>query len=230
MGNLTNPVSLRLRLNIYWNSLWVSYIDNNYSFLLSSDFLLYSYIRWFTYRKIFLTFGWLFYYSHFKIFRLFDKIYIIFFFKDYKFYKFFFEYVYIILKLNNSLHKRSNLGIYKNIKLLNNFHISKSSLTPLKLEKKKKKYLNFCWLFIFFDLQKVFYTLSFNQKTKTMDKIYIYFQNIFFFTNFMSLFFIYVFVVCSFFVDSLHFIKSDVTKKLPKTIYSFFFFFIIFYI
>lgn len=57
-----------------------------------------------------------------------------------------------------------------------------------------------------------------------MDKIYIYFQNIFFFTNFMYLFFIYVFVVCSFFVDSLHSIKSDVTKKLPKTIYSFFFF------
>lgn len=222
MGNLTNPVSLRLRLNVYWNSLWVSYIDNNYSFLLSSDFLLYSYIRWFTYRKIFLTVGWLFYYSHFKIFRLFDKIFIIFFFKDYKFYKFFFEYVCIILKLNNSLHKKNSLGIFKNIKLLNNFNVSKFVSTTNKMERKKKNYLNFCWLFIFFDLQKVFYTLSFNNKTKTMDKIYIFFKNIFFLTNFIYLFFVFLFVVF-FFFNNFNKLQFNLKKKLFNNLYLYIF-------
>lgn len=227
MGNLTNPVSLRLRLNVYWNSLWVSYIDNNYSFLLSSDFLLYSYIRWFTYRKIFLTVGWLFYYSHFKIFRLFDKIFIIFFFKDYKFYKFFFEYVCIILKLNNSLHKKSSRGIFRNIKLLNNFNVSKVVSSTKKIENKRKNYLNFCWLFIFFDLQKVFYTLSFNNKTKTMDKIYIFFQNIFFLTNFIYLFFIFLFVVF-FLCQNFNLLQYNLKKKFFNNIYLYFFYAIYF--
>lgn len=228
MGNLTNPVSLRLRLNVYWNSLWVSYIDNNYSFLLSSDFLLYSYIRWFTYRKIFLTVGWLFYYSHFKIFRLFDKIFIIFFFKDYKFYKFFFEYVCIILKLNTSLHKKSSLGIFKNIKLLNNYNVSKLASRAKTMEIKKKKYLNFCWLFIFFDLQKVFYTLSFNNKTKTMDKIYIFFQNIFFLTNFIYLFFVFLFIVF-FLTTNFKISKFNFKKKLFNNLYIYFLYAVFFF-
>lgn len=80
MGNLTNPVSLRIKSNLYWNSTWISYIHSNYSYLLSTDYLLYSYLNWFISRKIFSNFGWLYFYSHYKLVRVFNSVFVIFFF------------------------------------------------------------------------------------------------------------------------------------------------------
>jgi ribosomal protein S19 len=120
MGNLVNPMSMRLNNNIYWNSQWVSYQNNKYSFLLSSDYLLYSYLNWFCRRNYFNRLGWTLFLSHYKVIRMHKNIIIIFFFKDYKFYKFVREYWEFMInslkkkKYKKFSYKKSRIVLYLN--------------------------------------------------------------------------------------------------------------------
>jgi len=146
MGNLVNPIAFRLKNNIYWNSVWVTYQNNNYSYIISSDYLLHLYINWFREQKIFSDFGW--YHSHYKLLRISGKILIFFFYKSEIFDELFSVFIDIyknknkkrkwkfsIFKYNNNMLKQ--LNIQRVPKGMNNFVMCSIQLQFNNLLKKK---------------------------------------------------------------------------------------------
>ena len=79
MGNLINPNLIRLNNNIFWKSHWTSY--QTYSYILSHDYILKSYINWFTLNQVFKGMGWSIFFSHYKVLR-YNNFYIIVFFLE----------------------------------------------------------------------------------------------------------------------------------------------------
>ena len=50
MGHVINPISLRLGLNLFWVSNWVSYYSRlNYSYLFGIDYQIFLIFEWFLY-------------------------------------------------------------------------------------------------------------------------------------------------------------------------------------
>ena len=188
MGNLVHPLSLRLNNNMYWNSQWVSYQNNKYSFLLSSDFLIYSYLNWFLKRRYFDRYKWSIFLSHFKIIRTNNKILIIFFMKDYKFYKFVKEYWMHLMKI---LKKRKYRKFF--------FYPSVIKLYLNKPKDKKLYFIYFLYLYFYFfthykqikkfkDNNKKFVTdmsLNFFYLNKYVNNFLLYFILFLFYFNFI---------------------------------------------
>ena len=111
MGNLINPNLVRLNNNINWKSNWVSYQNSNYSYILSHDYLLSSYINWILKENYFLDFGWILYFSHYKVLRYNNLFMIIFFFKDYSFKNFLLSF---LEKFNTEKKFKNNRRYNKN--------------------------------------------------------------------------------------------------------------------
>jgi len=165
MGNLVNPVSMRLGTTIYWNSLWATYQNSSYSFLLSSDFLLYNYLNWFGNSRYFNKFGWVFFLSHYKIIRFLNKIIVIFFLKDYKFYKFMYEFWSLIVRYLR-LSKRKN---FNSLDLI--------TKAPFYLKKKIEDNANFrylSWFCSFFLYYKNKFSLNNNKYINTKNDFNFY--------------------------------------------------------
>jgi Ribosomal protein S3, C-terminal domain len=133
MGNLVNPTVLRLKNNIYWNSSWVSYININYSYLLSYDYFLFFYINWFIKQLILKKINWIFLISHYKILRYNNNIIIIFFYKDYKIKKFlrFFWTFFFQKKIVSNFFSKKKIILIKNYFFLLsnlNYYFKKNNL------------------------------------------------------------------------------------------------------
>ena len=121
MGNLINPIAFRLKNNIAWNSIWVSYQNHNYSYIISSDYLIHSYINWFIQQNYFNKFGWILFLSHYKILRYNNKIIILFFYKEYKFIEFFIEFLSLFsFSINKNIDENSIKNSYILLKDKNN--------------------------------------------------------------------------------------------------------------
>lgn len=74
MGHLINPISLRLSVNVFWNSSWVTFNNFNYNNLFKRDYLLFSFLNWFINKSKFLKFNILI--SHYKIYRVHNSVYV----------------------------------------------------------------------------------------------------------------------------------------------------------
>lgn len=72
MGHIINPIVMRLNLNRFWNSVWVSYTKLNYTYILFNDLYLYKYIARFFDKQIFIDRETL--YGYTKILRKFKKV------------------------------------------------------------------------------------------------------------------------------------------------------------
>ena len=214
MGNLVHPLSLRLNNNIYWNSQWVSYQNNKYSFLLSSDFLIYSYLNWFLKRRYFDRYKWSIFLSHFKIIRTHNKILIIFFMKDYKFYKFVKEYWMHLMKI---LKKRKYRKFF--------FY---PSIIKLYLNKPKDKKLHFIYFlyfyFYFFTHYKQIRKLKDNNKKFVTDMSLNFFYLNKYVNNFLLFFILFLFYF-NFIYQTFYLFKVELHLLLIK--YSSFFKFFI---
>ena len=53
MGHTVNPVSNRLRINFFWKSIWCTYTNFNYKYLLFADFYFFKFVSWFINMKTF---------------------------------------------------------------------------------------------------------------------------------------------------------------------------------
>jgi len=57
MGHTVNPISNRLRINLFWNSSWCSYNNINYKYLLLADLKFYKFVCFLARRKILIKLG-----------------------------------------------------------------------------------------------------------------------------------------------------------------------------
>lgn len=81
MGHLVNPNTLRLSYNSFWNSNWSLINTFNYVNIFKKDYLLFSFLNWFTKKSKFLKFNILM--SHYKIYRINNLVYLnIYYYKD----------------------------------------------------------------------------------------------------------------------------------------------------
>lgn len=141
MGNLVNPVSLRLSYNCYWNNAWAINNLSNYSYISMLDYCLFKYVsfmwdrlKW--YRKGFIFFG-------FKLFRVFDTLYINFIIRNQKLYnKLLYSLKPLYKKIKMRLRKRRKYRrkvlVSKPRRLKIKYNVSKLGSDNNKVKKKKK--------------------------------------------------------------------------------------------
>lgn len=201
MGNLVNPVILRLKSNIFWNSTWVTYKYSNYSYLLSNDFLLFNYIEWFIKNKLILFRKKKLFLNYYKIIKYNNKVCLLFIFwdkldindtykKKYKSEylnkdKFLYEFFFLLKKKRNKF-----INLKKKLIKQNKFNINNFNQLIIKKNKYKKniKKINLL-LKLFFtikniknlnliiNLKKEFYNLYKNKQFNNLS-LYFYKENL----------------------------------------------------
>jgi len=144
MGNLVNPVSLRLSYNCYWNNAWAVSNLCNYSYINMLDYCLFKYVsfmwdrlKW--YRKGFIFFG-------FKFFRVFNYIYVNFIIRHQKLYN---KLLFLLKPLSRDL-KVSIKKKWKNSKKIikkgkRKLKIKYKDLQKLQIKRRKKDKIIKCY-------------------------------------------------------------------------------------